>query len=136
MTNKDLYEYAESKRIVIDKIKIPKNKSFSVKINEKDFIAIDEKAMENSAEERTHLAHELGHCETGAFYSIGASLTQRIKAEQRAIRWAVKKLIQKSEMEELLKQGYQKWELAELFNVTEQFIEMAYTLYFEAGIPA
>lgn len=136
MYNEDLYRYAEKKSITVDIMKIPKNKSFSVRMFGKDFIAIDEKAMENSSEERTHLVHELGHCETGAFYSIGASLTQREKAEERAARWAVKKLIPKWELKELIEKGYQKWDLADYYNVTEDFIETAYHLYFEVEMSA
>lgn len=136
MYNEDLYTYAEKKNITVDIRKIPKNKSFSVRMFGRDYIAIDEKAMENSSEERTHLAHELGHCETGAFYSIGASLVQREKAEERATRWAVKKLIPKWEFKELLEKGYQKWDLADYYNVAEDFIETAYHLYVEVEMSA
>jgi Zn-dependent peptidase ImmA (M78 family) len=136
MFNDDLYTYAENKNITIDKRQIPKNKSFSVHIYGQDFIAIDEKSMENSAEERTHLAHELGHCETGAFYAIDSSMVQRDKAEAKATRWAVRRLIPKEEFEQLLKKGYEKWDVAEYYNVTEQFIETAYHLYFESGMSA
>lgn len=134
MYNDDLYEYAESKNITVDFRSIPKNKSFSVRMEFGDFIVIDEKAMENSAEERTLAAHEIGHCETNAFYDYDSSLMLRSKAEEQATRWAVKKLINKNEMAELLRQGYEKWDLAEYFNVTEDFIEKAYQLYFEVGM--
>lgn len=136
MYNDDLYEYAESKNITVDFRSIPKNKSFSVRMDFGDFIVIDEKAMENSAEERTLAAHEIGHCETNAFYDYNSSLMLRSKAEEQATRWAVKKLINKNEMAALLRQGYEKWDLAEYFNVTEDFIEKAYRLYFEVGMPA
>lgn len=134
--NDDLYSYADSKHITVSTHKLPKNKSISLQMYGQDFIAIDESAMENSAEERTHLAHELGHCETGAFYIIGAPLEQRNKAEEQATRWAVKKLIPKAEFEELLKKGYQLWELAEYYNVTEPFIQKAYSLYYDHGMSA
>ena len=134
MFNDDLYIYAENRNIIVDEMRIPKNKSFSVRLYGMDFIAIDEKAMENSAEERTHIAHELGHCETGAFYNVGANEVQRAKSEESATRWAVKKLIPKQEMSRLIKQNYQKWDLAEYFNVTEEFIETAYHLHFEVGM--
>lgn len=131
MYNDDLYEYAESKNITVDFCSIPENKSFSVRMNFGDFIVIDKGTMKNSAEERTIAAHEIGHCETNAFYDYDSSLMLRSKAEEQATRWAVKKLINKNEMAVLLKQGYEKWDLAEHFNVTEDFIEKAYHLYFE-----
>ena len=134
MKNLDLYDFAREKKIIIERLKIPKNKSLSTRIRNRDIIGIDESAMENSAEERTHLAHELGHCATGAFYEIGADKVVRQRAERKAIKWAVIKLIPKQELLALLKQGYQNWELAEHFGVTEDFIKTALTYYFEYGI--
>lgn len=136
MNNLDLYKLAEKKNIIVNSAKLPKNKSVSVRIGGRDFIAIDDAAMDNSADERTHLGHELGHCETGAFYAIGAGRIQRQKAEARATRWAVLQLTPKAEFEQQLKKGLAKWELAEYFNVKEEFIETAYRLYYECGIPA
>ena len=134
MYNDDLYTYAEKRHIAIDTMKIKSKKSFSCTYGGRDFIAIDEQAMESSAEERTHLAHELGHCETGAFYDVDAPEQVRSKAESQATRWAVKKLIPKKEFEVLLKKGLQRWELAEHYNVTEDFIQQAYHLYYECGM--
>lgn len=136
MNNDDLYEYAEKKGITVDIMPFLKNKSGSVEYMGNYSIAINSKLMENSAEERTCVAHEIGHCETGAFYVIGTNKIQREKAEAQAKRWAVKKLIPKKEFSGLLKQGYQKWELAEYYNVTEDFIETAYHLYFVIEIGA
>lgn len=134
MYNEDLYEYARQKQIIVEQMKIPKNKSLSARIQNKDFIAIDERAMENSAEERTHLAHELGHCVTGSFYEIGSPLQIRGKYEYKANKWAVLKCVPKQELINLLKEGYQNWKLAEHFGVTEDFIKTACTYYFDYGV--
>lgn len=131
MENNDLYSIAEKQGIIIDILSMPKNKSVSVHIDDEYFVAIDEKAMENSAEERTHLAHELGHCVTGSFYNIYSPFDLRSKHEYRADKWAIKKLIPKDELIELLEKEYRIDEIAEYFNVTEQFIQKAYHLYFE-----
>ena len=80
------------------------------------------------------LAHEIGHCETGAFYNPYSNLDIREKHERTANRWAVKKLVPKSELVTLLKKGYERWELAEHFEVTEDFINLAIRMYFEYGI--
>lgn len=128
--NEDLYLYADRNNIVVEHFKIPKNKSLSVRIHNKDFIAIDESAMTNSAEERTHLAHELGHCLTGTFYEIASPLQIRGKAEKKAESWAIKKCVPKSGFIKLLKDGYEVWEIAEYFGVTEDFVKKAYEYYF------
>ena len=131
--NEDLYLYADRNNIVVEHFKIPKNKSLSVRIHNKDFIAIDESAMTNSAEERTHLAHELGHCLTGAFYEIASPLQIRGKAEKKAESWAIKKCVPKQRFIKLLKDGYEVWEIAEYFGVTEDFVKKAYDYYFLGG---
>lgn len=134
MKNNDLYEFARKKQIIIERMNLKKNKSLSVRIQNRDFIGLDEETIENSAEERTHLAHELGHCATGAFYEVGSPLQVRGKAEYKANKWAVLRCIPKQDLIKLLKQGFQKWELAEHFNVTEDLVNTAMTYYFEYGI--
>ena len=134
MKNNDLYEFAREKQIIIERMNLQKNKSLSVRIQNRDFIGLDEETIENSAEERTHLAHELGHCATGAFYEVGSPLQVRGKAEYKANKWAVLRCIPKQDLIKLLKQGFQKWELAEHFNVTEDLVNTAMTYYFEYGI--
>ena len=135
-SNLDLYKIAEEKNIIVDTTKLPLNKSFSTRIRDKEFIIMDKSVVTDSADERVHLGHELGHCATGAYYTIGADKIVRSKAEARANRWAIMHLIPKEEFEELLRQGYQQWELAEYYNVTESFIKTAYHLYFEIEICA
>ncbi len=134
MNNNDLYKIAEDKQIVIERMNLQKNKSLSVRIQNRDFIGLDEDAIENSAVERTHLAHELGHCATGSFYEVGAPLQVRGQHEYRANKWAVLRCVPKQELIALMKQGLQKWELAEYFNVTEDLVNTAITYYFEYGI--
>lgn len=134
MDNTDLFNLAAEKKIVIERLKLPNNKSLSARIGNRDFIGIDESAIENSAEERTHLAHEIGHCETGAFYEVYSPLDIREKHEHKATKWAVLRCVPKDELIDLLKQGYNNYELAEHFNVTEDMIKTACTYYFEYGI--
>lgn len=132
--NKDLYEYAYKKGIIIERVKLPKNKSLSTRIMNRDFIGIDIKDLENSAEERTHLMHELGHCRTGAFYDMYSPLQVRGKSEYKANKWALRKFIPKQELFKLIKKGYKLYELAEHFNVTEDYIRIAYKFYFDCEL--
>lgn len=133
MNNSDLYKIAKQNHITIERANIQKNKSLSVRIQNKDFIGID-KSVNNSADERTHLAHELGHCLTGALYEIKSPLQVRGKAERKANKWALKQCVPKDKLIELLKAGYNKWDIAEYFGVNEKFIDVAYTYYFEYGV--
>lgn len=73
-----------------------------------------------------HLAHEIGHCETLAFYNAYSPLEIREKHEARADRWAVSKLVPVWELTEALKHGISEiWALAEHFGVTEEFMRKA-----------
>ena len=86
--------------------------------------------IETTAQERVHLAHELGHCETGSFYNVYSSLDVREKQEKRADLWAVSRLVPADEFINVLTSGLVEiWELAEYFNVTEEFIHKAIEIY-------
>ncbi len=134
MKDNELYTFAEQEGIIIDITSIPKNKSLSVCLDNKFYLAVDESVMENTSDKRVHLAHELGHCVTDSFYNLYAPLDLREKHEYRANKWAVTHLVPKDELVDLLKKGYEKWDLAEHFDVTEEFINLAVYMYFEIGI--
>lgn len=69
-------------------------------------------------------AHELGHHETGSFYKINSKFETRQRMEERAIRWAVQELIPADKLLSAFKKGYTEvWQLAEYFNVPENFIK-------------
>ena len=130
----DLFRLAEEKKIVIEYGKLEKNKSLSVRIGNRDYIGVDKSIAEDSAEERVHLAHEIGHCMTGAFYEIYSPLEIRGQYEHRATKWAILHCVPKDELMRLLRKEYQVDEIAEHFGVTEDMIQTAYTYYFEYGI--
>lgn len=128
-SNLDLYEYAENNDIVIENLPLKQNKSLSVKILNREFIGIDNSIFSGSATERTHLAHELGHCATGAFYDLETPLQLRRKYEYKAQKWAVLRLIPKVELLHLLKKNVPKWDISDYFNVTESLVDTAIKIY-------
>lgn len=131
----DLYALAEADSIKVDCFSLDNCQSMSIQdSNGNCYIGIDPMKLESSKEEKVKLAHELGHCVTGAFYNRYSSCDIRGKHEQTANRWAVKKLVPKTELVRLLKKGFARWELAESFEVTEDFINLAIRMYFEYGI--
>ena len=130
----DLFRLAEEKKIVIEYGKFQINKSLSVRLGNRDFIGIDESVTDDSAEERVHLAHEIGHCVTGAFYEMYSPLEIRGQYEHRATKWAILHCVPKDELVCLLEKGYPVDEIADHFGVTEDMIKTAYTYYFEYGI--
>lgn len=132
--NNDLYAFAEQLGIVVLSFPLPNCESISLENNNNYYIGIDDMQLDSGKEERVHMAHELGHCVTGAFYNEYSLVDNRGKCEETADRWAVKKLIDKDELLKQIKNGMEIWDLAEYFNVTEDFIRKAYHLYFEVQI--
>lgn len=92
-------------------------------------IFIDSSSLTLS-EEIVCIAHEAGHIATGSTHAVCSAFDVVARHECRANRWAIKKLIQKDELDAAVQRGYTElWELAEYFNVTEDFMKLAIEYY-------
>ena len=127
----DLYDYAEDEGIDVDWIPMRIADSLSVELPDGSHcIAIDTWKMGSLAKETVALGHELGHCSTGAFYNRFAKRDIMQKHENRADKWAIKKLIPADELDEAVSEGHTEiWDLAEYFGVTEDFMRKAVCWY-------
>lgn len=125
-------EYAASQDIDIDWLPLSSLDALSIEHKEQYAIVLDPNKIESSADENTKLAHELGHCLYGGFYSSTTPLYTREKHEYKANVWAVKFLVPWDELHEAIHNGItEPWELAEYFSVTEAFINLALEYYLE-----
>lgn len=125
-------EYATSQDIDIDWLPLSSLDALSIEHKEQYAIVLDPNKIESSADENTKLAHELGHCLYGGFYSSTTPLYTREKHEYKANVWAVKFLVPWDELREAIHNGIiEPWELAEYFSVTETFINLALEYYLE-----
>lgn len=136
METRDLYRYADRKQIEILDYSMPYCGSMSVMDeNGNCFIGIDEAVMDGDAVEKVHLAHELGHCMTGSFYSRHTAVDSRQRHENRADKWAVKHLIPVEDLDDAVAHGCTEiWELAEQFGVTEEFARKAVCYYVHGNL--
>ena len=127
----NLYSIAEQLNIDVITFPMEENESVSVMLsNGKCYIGIDKSVREDSAEEHVHLAHEIGHCATGAFYNSYSPADLRQKHEHKADKWAIRQLVPESELTEAVNAGITElWDLAELFDVTVQFMQKAICFY-------
>lgn len=124
MTYEDGLNFAESRGYFVREFDSPM-KSFSVAVDGIYGIAISGSILSNG-EGLTALFHELGHCETCSFYNEHSSFDIRQRHENRADKWAIKKLIPKDELHSAVTGGCTEiWELAEYFGVTEDFMRKA-----------
>ncbi len=128
----ELYDFANSHKIDIDLFPMNSVKAVSVPLSDRCAIAVDDRKMNGEAELKTTIAHEIGHCETGTFYTAPTYLELRSRYEYRADKWAVKKLIPIAELEDAIKCGENElWQLAEHFGVEEELVEKALYIYFD-----
>lgn len=122
--------YLEMEQEGIRIVNYPFTHCKSIALEQEKVVGIDLEQLADSAEEYTVLIHEKGHFDAGAFYDPDSSCLLRCQAESRADRAAIRKYIPEKELQSLLKKGVcQRWELAEHFGVTEDFMEKAIRYY-------
>lgn len=129
----DLYNLADKENIAVDCFELQAEPCMSLQDDEYNcYIAIDPIQLKTEQQEKEYLAHELGHCCTGAFYSRYSPLSNRGQMEYRATLWQIKKLIPKNEFEKALESGIiELWELAEHFGVSEDLMKKAVKYYMQ-----
>ena len=128
VTNDDLYGIAERRGHVVVCESLTETPSLSLQTNKRCYIAIDQRL--NVQQEREALAHELGHCEYGGFYNRYSKYDIRAKAERRADKWAFARLVPYGQLMQAVRHGVTEvWELAELFDVSCEFMQRAIAYY-------
>lgn len=94
-------------------------------------VAYDEKRLETERNKCTALMHEHGHFLSGAFYYPYSPYQVMEKCEYRANKSAALKYIPVNDLKQKIAEGLSVYELAEYFNVNQEFIWTVYTIYHE-----
>ena len=127
MTLDGLLDFAQGRGIEIDDVPL---RAITAASFPQGWVAFDSSKMETGAEEKTMLAHEVGHIATGSFYNIHSPFDLRERSEHHADKWAIKTLIPLDELRSCLRAGIdQRWEIAEYVGVTEELVGKALELY-------
>lgn len=131
-----LYHLAEVQNIVVDRFALSSREALSIMDGAGNcFIAIDPGKVLSETDERSKLAHELGHCVTGAFYNRYSNFDCRQRHENKADKWAVQELVTVDELDEAVAEGCTEiWELAERFGITEPLMRKAVCLYVHGNV--
>lgn len=134
----ELYREAEQSHIDILRYPLEQTESLSVMLPNGDcFIGMDNRIRDGGVQERVHLSHELGHCVTGSFYNIYAAADLRERHENRADKWAIRRLIPVDALDDAIALGHTElWDLAEHFGVTEDFLKKAICYYVHGNLAA
>lgn len=132
----DLYETAELNDIVVDCFSMKSELAISYMDEDGDcYIAIDPRKLRHESQEKVLLAHDLGHCMTGAFYNRYSPHNCIRKQERRACVWSYKALLPLRELLQAFENGITEYyELAECFELPECFIRSAVAYYKDAGM--
>lgn len=102
----------------------------SVKLRNIKVIGVDTDNIHSSAELRSVLSHELGHCKTDCFYSIGANKQERYHAEYQANKWAIKFCVPFSDYLKAIKEGATDvCALSEYFDITVDMARKVAEMY-------
>ena len=126
----NLYQQALNSGISVENFDLPATVSAAARVEGKYYIGIDRSRIETSYEEAEHLAHELGHCKTDAFYGEGEE--KRGRSERRAEEWAIRRLVPPKRFDEAIRQGCREvWEFAEELNLSCAFAEKVMSYYRE-----
>ncbi len=133
-----LYAFARQQNIEVLSFPMKENGSMSVLTDSGScIIGMDEEIRDNSIQERVHLGHELGHCVTGSFYSIHTAIDSRQRHENKADKWAIQALVPVDDLDAAIAGGCTElWDLAERFDVTEEFIKKAVCFYVHGNVAA
>ena len=132
----DLYDFARQQNIGVLQYPLSENGSMSIMADDGScYIGMDSSVQDGNVQERVHLAHEIGHCATGSFYSIHTAIDSRQRHENKADKWAVKHLIPVEDLDAAIASGCTEiWELAEHFGVTEQFVQKTVCYYVHGNL--
>lgn len=101
-----------------------------IQINDWFGVFLDIERIRAPIQELEAVAHEWAHITTGATYTVGATNAVIQRAEMRATRAQIKKLLPFDEMRAAMEAGYtERYELAEYFEVPEDLIQQAVDYY-------
>ena len=128
-----LYDIANKENIPVIDFKM-KNKAIIGCIDDSYTIGLNYSNIDNSSEEKTILAEELGHYFTSSLYDSNSSLETIGRKEFKSRKWAFKVLAPYKKLKELYEEGCRyTCEFAEELGVTEDLIERAYNYYKEGN---
>ncbi len=128
-----LYNIAEKENINVINFKM-QNKAIIGCVGNNYSIGLNYSIINNSSEEKTILAEELGHYYCNALYNSNYSDIEIHKREFRATKWAFKTLVPYYKLQKLHEEGCKyNYEFAEKLGVTEELIEKAYNYYSEGN---
>lgn len=92
-------------------------------------VFMDTDKIKTYSQELEAASHEWAHLDGGYLYALDASPWTKRKAEVKADRAQIRRIIPFDELAPLVRAGLQPWDLAEYFHVSEKMIQKAIKYY-------
>lgn len=107
-------------------------KAATLEIGQTYGIFLDKDQQFERAELKGILAHELGHCCTGATHKVSSPLDLIARHEYKANRWAYERFLPFEKFQQAAQMGLVDWwEFSEFFDLPEAFVRDAFAYYTE-----
>ena len=123
------------KRLIIDNIelidyRILNTDAVTIQLDDTYGIFVDYHGFKTLGEEFVTLAHEYGHCISGATHKLCSPYDLIEQHENRANRAAVHEFLPCSEILNAIEQGYTEvWQIAEYLDIPDEFVILAIEIY-------
>lgn len=125
-----LYTELQNKGVSFFTWELGEEKSATIELGGRYGIFMDFDNIASAAEEHVIVAHEGGHVVTGSTHKVCSHYDLIEKHENIANRWAIKKMLPFEKMKAAMHAGYgEPYQLAEYFDVTEEFVHLAADYY-------
>lgn len=126
----DIYSELYANGILMFDTSLPFSDATVIEVDGTYGLFIDTSQLKTIADETVSVAHEAGHIFTGSTHVLDSPYAIIAQHENRANKWAIKKLLPFDEMKEAMKHGITtRYGLAEHFGVTEDFVQSAFDYY-------
>ena len=130
-----LYKIAENEKINVINYNWNNTKARIFDIDNNYYIALDNKHIVDSIEEKEVLAEELGHYFCNALYYLNSDPILKNKCEYRAKKWAYSVLVPLHKLREKISEGINNiYELADCFNVDFEYMNNCINFYLTKGL--
>ncbi|MEG0167730.1 MAG: hypothetical protein RR867_07885 [Ruthenibacterium sp.] len=128
----DIYAALDAQQAEIFVYDIGFTSAATIEMNDRYAVFFDPALCRTAAALKLCLAHECGHCATGATHRLASKWDIISRHEYKADRWAIERFLPFDALCDAIQIGYcEAWQLAEYFDVPQIFIEKALCHYLQ-----
>lgn len=125
-----LYQQLEAQKIFLYVREIGFSEAAAIEYRGRYAIFLDPDCFRSLRNVKAVLAHEIGHCATGCTHRLSSPLDLIGRHEYKANRWAFENCLPFPALQKAVREGFREpWELAEYFDLPEEFIRRAVSYY-------